>query len=132
MRTMPPAPVEPPPSPESRYRRTVFGVVAAACLAGAPFAAASRGWSHMLPAGMIRIGVVCGAAWLAYPELRKLAARRWTFGRFRRLGTLAILAALVLLALRPVVFGPMLAGLLLLTIWRRRQQTDTGPRRPAA
>ena len=103
------------PMSDERYRRIVFGVVAVACLALAPVFAHSRGWSHMLPAGMIRVGIVSGAAWLALPQLHRLTGRS-----LRKGGMVIVGIVVVLLALRPRVFAPLLLVLVVLTWWRKR------------
>ena len=108
-------PIDVTPTPDQRYRRIVFGISAIVCLLLAPVFAHSRGWSHMLPAGLVRIGIVSGAAWLALPQLDRLT------GRARRKGGLVVLGiVVVLLALRPRVFAPLLLALVVLTWWRKR------------
>ena len=99
---------------DGSFRRPLIGGLAAACLAAVPLVYASRGWNNMVTAGLIRVGIVLACAWMAWPSIEKLSLKSLQKG-----GLVVAVGLLVLAALRPRVFGPLLVlGVVWLT-WRR-------------
>lgn len=111
-----------------RYRRLVLLAVVVCCAVAAPLLARSRGWNDLLVAGLIRVGVVCLAAWLALPSIHRLTARSVRKG-IKAGGTLLLMGAVVLLALRPRIFGPLLLLAVALTYLGKVFRRGGGERR---
>jgi hypothetical protein len=103
-------------------RRVVLGILAIAFVGGG-VAAYYFGWfedSYAIGAGAIRIGLVLGAFWLAWPQLARIP---WWFVQAGLVGTLVV-------AVRPkaaVLVLPILAALWMI---RPRKKTRT-TRKPA-
>lgn len=103
-------------------RRHLLGAIAlTALLAGAALQFAGGGSTRLeWASACLRVGAVLGAVWLALPQLRR-PGNRWLVG--------AVLAAFIVLAVRPRLFWFAALLAIVALVLRPRSPKPSAPRR---
>lgn len=85
-------------------KRPLIGVITIICLTVAAVSAANGDWNTATTGAFVRVGLVMGAVWLAYPSIRH--GQLWR--RFSR-GAIIFLVVLAIFARRMRYFLPLIA-----------------------